>query len=51
VKASPPEIKIISVRNQQVVLDADLALGYGVTTKRLNEQFRRNDSRRTSPFA
>jgi hypothetical protein len=51
VKARPPEIKIISVRNQEVVLDADLALVYGVTTKRLNEQFRRNRERFPADFA
>jgi hypothetical protein len=51
VKAGPPEIKIISVRNQQVVLDADLASVYGVTTKRLNEQFRRNRERFPADFA
>jgi hypothetical protein len=51
VKARPPETKIISVRNQQVVLDADLALVYGVTTKRLNEQSRRNRERFPADFA
>jgi hypothetical protein len=39
------------VRNQQVVLDADLASVYGVTTKRLNEQFRRNRERFPADFA
>jgi len=34
-----PDIKILSIRNQEVVLDSDLAGIYGVTTKRLNEQF------------
>jgi hypothetical protein len=31
-------ISILSIRNDRVILDADLALLYGVTTKRLNEQ-------------
>ena len=37
-----PGIRILTIRNQKVVLDSDLAAVYGVTTKRLNEQFRRN---------
>ena len=31
---------ILTIRDQKVVLDSDLAAVYGVTTKRLNEQFR-----------
>ena len=34
--------RILVVRGQRVLLDADLAAMYGVTTKRLNEQIRRN---------
>ena len=30
------------LRRQRVILDMDLARLYGVTTKRLNEQYRRN---------
>jgi len=33
------------------VLDSDLAAVYGVTTKRLNEQFRRNQKRFPEDFA
>lgn len=33
------------IRGHRVLLDADLALVYGVTTKRLNEQVRRNRDR------
>jgi hypothetical protein len=33
------------VHGQRVLLDSDLALVYGVTTKRLNEQVRRNADR------
>jgi hypothetical protein len=37
--------KIYFIRNQKEMLDSDLALLYGVDTKRLNEQVKRNDSR------
>ena len=33
------------IRGQRVMLDSDLARVYGVTTKRLNEQLRRNRQR------
>ena len=33
---------IILVRGEKVILDSDLALLYGVETRRLNEQVRRN---------
>jgi len=36
------ESKILSIRGQQVMLDRDLAELYQVTTKRLNEQVKRN---------
>ena len=36
---------IVLVRGQKVILDAELAGLYGVTTKRFNEQVRRNASR------
>jgi hypothetical protein len=36
---------IYAVRGQRVMLDSDLARLYGVTTKRLNEQVRRNPDR------
>ena len=39
---------IVEVRAQKVILDFDLALIYGVPTKRLNEQVKRN-SRRFPP--
>jgi hypothetical protein len=47
----PPNIRILTVREQKVVLDSDLAAVYGVTTKRLNEQFRRNRKRFPEDFA
>jgi hypothetical protein len=36
------EKKILFLREHKVMLDSDLAALYGVTTKRLNEQVRRN---------
>jgi hypothetical protein len=39
------------IRGQRVMLDSDLAAIYGVTTKRLNEQLRRNRSRFPGDFA
>ena len=41
---------ILMIRGQKVMLDADLANLYGVTTKRLNEQVKRNRSRFPSDF-
>lgn len=41
---------IILLRGQKVILDADLARLYGVTTKRLNEQVRRNPDRFPADF-
>jgi hypothetical protein len=42
---------IHEVREQKVILDADLARIYGVTTKRLNEQVKRNQERFPGDFA
>jgi hypothetical protein len=44
------EAKILLVRGHKVMLDADLAALYGVTTKRLNEQVRRNLERFPADF-
>lgn len=44
------ESKILSLRNQQVMLDRDLAELYGVETKRLNEQVKRNIERFPEDF-
>jgi hypothetical protein len=41
----------MTVRGQKVILDADLARIYGVPTKRLNEQVRRNADRFPPDFA
>ncbi len=39
------EAAIFLVQGQRVILDSDLAILYGVTTKRLNEQVKRNIER------
>lgn len=42
--------KILTIRNQQVMLDRDLAELYGVETRRLNEQVKRNRERFPDEF-
>lgn len=44
------ENKILLIRDEEVMLDADLAALYGVTTKRLNEQVKRNRDRFPEDF-
>jgi hypothetical protein len=44
------ESRILSLRHQRVILDADLAELYGVPVKRLNEQVKRNQERFPSDF-
>ena len=44
------ERTILLVRGQKVILDADLAKLYGVTTNRLNQQVNRNRSRFPDDF-
>ena len=46
----PIENLIFEIRGQQVMLDRDLAMLYGVETKRLNEQVRRNLERFPEDF-
>ena len=41
---------ILLLRGQRVILDAELAALYGVTTKRLNEQVKRNAGRFPGDF-
>ena len=41
---------ILLIRGQRVILDADLARLYGATTKRLNEQVKRNPERFPADF-
>src|SRR5919201_4475605 len=47
----PPNVRILTIRQQKVVLDSDLAAVYEGTTKRLNEQLRRNRKRFPEDFA
>ena len=42
--------KIYTIRGQRVMLDRDLAELYGVETKRLNEQIKRNIKRFPDDF-
>src|SRR3989337_3723225 len=44
------EKKIYLIRGHKVMLDTDLAILYGVTTKRLNEQVKRNHDRFPEDF-
>ena len=44
------ERRILLIRGQKVILDANLAEFYGVQTKRLNEQVKRNSQRFPSDF-
>ncbi|HEX4264846.1 MAG TPA: ORF6N domain-containing protein [Verrucomicrobiae bacterium] len=45
------EEMIFLIRGQRVMLDSDLAKIYGVTTKQLNQQFKRNRKRFPDDFA
>ena len=47
----PLEQLIFTIRNQRVILDADLAKLYGVTTKVFNQAVKRNADRFPSDFA
>jgi hypothetical protein len=54
-KTSPVPVELIDrsillIRGHKVILDADLAVLYGVSTKRLNEQVRRNIARFPGDF-
>ena len=44
------ESRILLIRGQKVMLDSDLAELYGVSTKRLNEQLKRNQNRFPADF-
>ena len=50
-KNKAPDIRILTIRDQKVVLDSDLASVYGVPTKVLNQAFRRARSRFPRDFA
>lgn len=45
------ENRILLLRGTRVIVDSDLAELYGVTTRRLNEQFKRNQDRFPADFA
>ncbi len=47
----PLEKRILTIRNERVILDADLAEVYGVTTKALNQAVKRNVDRFPNDFA
>ena len=44
------ENRILLIRGEKVIIDADLAEFYGVSTKRLNEQVKRNKDRFPNDF-
>jgi hypothetical protein len=44
------ERRILLVRGHRVIIDSDLAELYGIPTKRLNEQVRRNPERFPDDF-
>ncbi len=44
------EQSILMIRGQKVIMDADLAMLYGVETRRLNEQVKRNFERFPEDF-
>ena len=46
-----PELRILTIRDQRVILDVDLGEMYGVPTKRFNETFKRNRHRFPDDFA
>jgi len=50
VDKSDIQSKIYTIRNKQVMLDEDLAVLYNVSTKRLNEQMKRNIKRFPEEF-
>ena len=44
------ERSILMIRGQKVIMDSDLAILYGVETRRLNEQVKRNSDRFPEDF-
>ena len=51
IPALPVERCILGIRGEKVILDADLAGLYGVTTKALNQAVKRNSTRFPEDFA
>jgi hypothetical protein len=50
VRAGAIEERILLIRGERIIIDADLADFYGVPTKRLNEQVKRNRNRFPDDF-
>lgn len=50
-KIIPLDQRIITLREQKIILDADLAEVYGVTTKALNQAVKRNAERFPADFS
>ena len=50
IRSSQIENRILLIRGEKVVIDTDLAEFYGVATKRLNEQVKRNKERFPADF-
>ena len=50
IPAGKIEQRILLIRGEKVIIDADLAVFYGVPTKRLNEQVKRNKERFPEDF-
>ena len=51
ISRKPIEKRILTLRGEKVILDADLAELYGVTTKALNQAVKRNTDRFPADFA
>jgi hypothetical protein len=49
-QSDPLSGRILTIRGQRVIIDADLARLYGTTTKRFNEAFKRNIARFPKDF-
>lgn len=45
IESSTVQNLIYTIRDKQIMLDSDLAMLYGVETKRLNESMKRNKKR------
>lgn len=50
VRVGTIEQRILLIRSEKVIIDADLAEAYGVPTRRLNEQIKRNRQRFPDDF-
>jgi hypothetical protein len=50
VAVDPIASRILTLRRQRVIVDADLAARYGVETRRLNEQVKRSAERCRAEF-